>query len=520
MKSINSQDVSFYTPLINDYLKGELKNKNIVSWDYSESQIFENVKKRSFSPDQRDKLVSTLKQQYGSVELTTEEKTSLQLLEAENTFTITTGHQLSLIGGPQFFYTKILDVINLCKHLSGHEEYNFVPVFWMATEDHDYEEISSVNLFGKKISCPGENKGPVGRIDSAYFNSFLEEINSVLGDGEAFRKVKSMINEAFKNGTTLAEITRIFVRGLFADQGLLIIDGDDVLLKQQMKSIFLKELMEKSTFEKVGQQVDHLNGYKIQVSPREINLFYIEKDLRERIVENESGFQTVDGSYKWTNTELEELVENSPEKISPNVLLRPLYQEVVLPNVAYMGGAGEISYWLELESMFKEFEIDFPLPIVRTSYFIAPKKTMDWLDSIDVKFKDLFGNTDQLQNEVAKRISTVEINFSSEINQLKLMYEGLLSKAKSIDSNLNKVVLGEEKRALGALQNVEKRFVNAEKKKHEQTLNKLKSSINKLFPNGSPMERVDSFIPLLAKESFQFQSTLNPFEGDIVLLTI
>lgn len=518
MKSINSKDVQFYSPLINDYINGELKKKNIISWEYSEEQLINNTKNRRFSKEDRSVLVSAIQSQYQDLDLTESELNSIDLLGKNTTFTITTGHQLSLIGGPQFFYTKILDVINLAKKLSIKHEVNFVPVFWMATEDHDYEEISSVNLFGKKINCPGENKGPVGRISSSYFNDFLKEVNSVLGDGEIYAQIKSLINSSFNTSKTLAQATRIFVRGLFADKGLVIVDGDDTQLKNRARNIFESELCNKVAFHSVSAQIEKLQGYKIQVNPREINLFYMEDSIRQRILKNDFGYSTVDNNYNWTNSEMKELISASPDKISPNVLIRPLYQEVVLPNVAYMGGAGEIAYWLELEGMFKAFNVDFPIPIVRTSYFSASNKSICWLKELGVEFSDLFGNNDLLRNNVALKISDVEINFQEEENGLNELYAKLLEKALKIDSNLEKVILGEKKRAISALNNVEKRFVNAEKKKHEQTLNKLDNSIQKLFPNGSPMERVDSFIPLLANPNFEFIPVMDVFKGEICLI--
>lgn len=519
MKTINSQEVPFYPSLINDYISGELKRKSIINWDYSESQILENAKNRNFSSSERSILVKALRSQYESVGLSDEEESSLKLLELDTTLTITTGHQLNLLGGSQFFYTKILDVIRLAEKLTSNSTFNFVPVFWMATEDHDYEEISSVNLFGKKISCEGANEGPVGRIPSEYFNEFLEEVETVLGDNDKFAEIKKLISDSFTNSSTLAEITRNFVKALFGSKGLLIIDGDDVLLKKMVSDSFINEANNNTSFHSVNSQIEKMSGYKIQVSPREVNLFYIEDKVRDRIINSEDGFTTVNGLRSWTKSEFEFFIKDSPEYISPNVLLRPLYQEKVLPNVAYMGGAGEISYWLELAPMFKAFNVQFPLPIVRTSYFVMPEKQQNWLSNQGIEFADLFGNTDQLINNLIKKIGSEEISLETEKAELSLFYKSLLSKGKTISPDLEKVILGEEKRALSSLLNVEKRFSNAEKKKHEQTITKLKNIISKAFPGGSPMERVDSFIPSIVNEDFTFPTADDLFKGEIIVVS-
>ena len=222
---------------------------------------------------------------------------------------------------------------------------------------------------------------------------------------------------------------------------------------------------------------------------------------------------------KWTPKSFKDFAENSASSLSPNVLLRPLYQELLLPNVAYIGGAGEISYWLELEPMFKDFGVQYPLPIVRTSYFVVPLKMMNWLESNKIDFIDLFGNKDILLNNLIKLIGSGDISLEKEKQELKNYYNKLIKKAKLISLDLEKVILGEEKRANSALMNVEKRFINAEKKNHEQTICKLNNIISKVFPKGVPMEREHSFIPLITREGFKFPKPNDLFKGEIIIVS-
>lgn len=507
MKLIDFDKVDFYPALIKDYLSGALKGKGIIDWDYSQEQLELN-KLNPFSSATRKIVASVLKEQYSAFDLTAKEIEHLQLIEEDNTYTITTGHQLVLLGGPLFFYTKIIDVIKLAKDLSKTDS-RVLPVFWMASEDHDYEEISKVNLFGKTISCPGENKGPVGRMSRSYFNEFLAEVNEVIGEGEQFQDIKSIINKAFKEGENLSQVTRRFVRELFKDEGLLIIDGDDPKLKGLFQEVMSKELSEGLAFNSSKNIIESLSkDYKIQVNPREINLFYIEDDCRLRIIKTNDGFSTPNNEFSWSNHEMELMVKNHPERLSPNVILRPVYQEVLLPNLAYVGGAGEIAYWLELKPVFDAFNVPFPNPLVRKANFIIPEKLLNWLADNQIEVTDLFGDIDLLVNDFTKSISDSTIDLVVEENQLKEFYKALLAKGKSINSQLEKVVLGEEKRALGALKNVEKRFLNADKQKYEQQINKLKNIYNKFFPGGAPMERVDSYIPEIASNKALFIKAL------------
>jgi len=505
MKSYNFDELVFFSKLIRDYLSGDLKSLGIVDWNYSLEQINSN-KKRKYASSTREIVSEVINKQYEGLLLTEAEQENLRLFAQDNCHSITTGHQLVLLGGPLFFYTKIKDVIRLCKEISTSES-PVVPFFWMASEDHDFEEISKVNLFGKELRCEGENKGPVGRISKNHFSLFLEEVNLIIGDGEKFQEVKSIINHAFNNGGNLSQITRLFVRELFKDEGILILDADDKNLKALFTEYASKELKNSTSYKATQVQIEKLKDYKIQVNPREINLFYIENEIRKRIVKTTNGYSLSDNSISWNEEEIMGLVKSNPEKISPNVILRPLYQEVLLPNLAYVGGAGEIAYWLELSEVFKEFNVDFPIPIVRNSYFVLQPKLKEWLDTNNLELSSFFGELDILINNYTTEIAGGELSFEDEKAALEKVYKQLLEKGKLINPQLEKVVLGEQTRAMSALENVYRRFLNAEKQNQEQSINKLKSIHSKLFPNGVPMERVGSFLPYIANQ----KETLNEF---------
>ena len=521
MKLIDSNTVNFYPEIITDYLSGELKSKNIIDWDYSLEQLSIN-KNQEYSSKIRTVVHQSFLKQYAGFELTEKEAANIDLFSKEATSTVTTGHQLMLLGGSMFFYTKIIDVIKLAKQLSTVEN-PVLPIFWLASEDHDYQEISSINLFGKKISCPGENKGPVGRIPKAHFVSFLQDINNILGEGEDFFRIKEIINKAFSLGENLSQITRLFVRELFKEEGLLILDADAKELKGLFTEILQKELFQKLTIKSSEKHISLLKSkYKIQVNPRDINLFFIENKLRKRIIKTNEGFTTPDKFLSWTNQEMQDLINCSPEKISPNVLLRPLYQELLLPNLAYVGGASEIAYWLELKPVFNAFKVNFPLPLVRNPYFVMSEKNAEWLDKNKISFQTLFKNIDNQVNELTKSLSSDLLSFQEDFEFLKEFFLRLKLKGVKINSQLEKVVIGEEKRANSALKNLEKRFVNAEKKNFEQELMKLKNIVNKLFPSGRPMERVDSFINFISKDytsfSHQLEGAPSLFEQKIIFI--
>ena len=523
MNLINSNSVGFYPKIIEDYLSGELKSKNIIDWEYTQDQLLSKSRKL-YSFKNRSIVHKALLNQYASFNLTEKESLNISLFSKKSTYTITTGHQLMLLGGPMFFYTKIMDVIKLAKEVSTTQN-PVLPVFWMASEDHDYKEISAINLFGKKINCYGSHKGPVGRISKEHFEDFLEEVNQVLGEGDEFYQIKGLINKAFFSGKNLSQITRIFVRELFKEDGLLILDGDCKELKLLFSEIAHKELFQEITFNSSKQYLNLLKSqYKLQVKPRELNLFYIDDGIRKRLIKTDKGFATSDQSIFWTPSEIKKMIADSPEKISPNVLLRPIYQEVLLPNIAYVGGAREIAYWLEIKPVFDAFKLDFPLPLVRNSYFVVSKKNKNWLDNHNISLERLFNSLDLQINQLIKELSSNLLSFDEDFKTLESFYSSLKLKGEKINAQLEKVVNGEEKRAYSALKNLEKRFLNAEKRKHEQEILKLKQIVTKLFPKGKAMERVNSFIPYISQDSLGFKEKImaapSLFEQKIAFLEI
>lgn len=490
---IKGEDINFYSSLISDYINGELKFE--TDWSYSSADLKNRLGKRPFKEDVRKTVAERINKQYTGLTLTNSEQASLKLFEQPNTHTITTGHQLMLLGGPLFFYTKIANVIALCKSLST-PEIPVVPIFWMASEDHDFEEISSVNLFGKTISCEGNNSGPVGRLKPDDFETFVREINELFAGKDDLAELKDSILECFSKGRDLAHITRLFVRSFFKDEGLLIVDGDDKVLKQLFVPVMEEELNFQSSFKSLSKTNESFknNNYKIQVEPRTINLFFITNTCRERILLENGGYKTVDGENQWTKEELLKKLKDSPESFSPNVILRPVYQETILPNIAYVGGAGEIAYWLQLRDVFRTFKTYYPLPIIRKSYVLIASKQLNWLQNQDLSLIDLFGDFDILLNRYTQNLTTNEISLGEEIKQIKSIYQSILKKGLEISPQLEKVVLGDEKRAISSIQNVEKRFLNAEKQNLNVAISKLKNIRSKILPHNTPMERHDGFL--------------------------
>jgi len=380
---ISFQNSGYFSSLINDYLD----QKPNVQPLYHRFPTLENFgpqideKKANFDDSKRAILVAVLEAQYAKIKASTATLNNIKLLNHSNTYTITTGHQLNLFSGPLYFLYKIISTINLTKELQQkYPEQNFVPVYWMATEDHDFEEINYFTFKGKKFCWNRESTGPVGRLSTEGLEEFLAVFALELGNSTNAETLKKLFQEAYLKHANLADATRYLANALFGHYGLVILDADDANLKRQ--------------------------------NPREINLFFIEDNLRERIIFEDGGYKINNTKRHFSEQELLAELELHPEKFSPNVVMRPLYQEVILPNLAYIGGGGEIAYWLELKSFFETVKVTFPMLIVRNSVVLATEKQLKKADALALTWSDLFQKQNFLINNKTKQLSEFAIDLS------------------------------------------------------------------------------------------------------------
>ena len=315
-----------FSQIFLDYIASEAKLAHTHSFEPSIQGFEKALSYRKLSADHRNTLVSVLNDQYAALTISEEVDKNIKSLKDQNTFTVTTGHQLNIFTGPLFFIYKIVSTINICRELTDKfPEYNFVPVYWMASEDHDFDEINHTYVDGEKFIWETEQSGAVGRFTT---EELVVLADTIPGKIEIFKK-------AYADSANLADAARHYVNELFGDSGLVVVDADHPELKAEFKSIVKAELLNQSAFVKVTERSEFLikKGYKPQLNPREINLFYLDDGLRARIEKEGELYKIVDTDLSFTQTEILSLLDEHPEKFSPNVILRPVYLEIILPNL-------------------------------------------------------------------------------------------------------------------------------------------------------------------------------------------
>jgi len=493
---ISYQKSGYFSKLMNDYLDEKTNLKALYNRfpkleNFSE-QIHE--KQNNFTFENRKILVDSLNNQYQKLETSERTSNNIKLLNEENTFTITTGHQLNLFTGPLYFLYKIISTINLCEQLkTAYPNQNFVPIYWMATEDHDFEEINHFWFKGNKITWLKDSFGPVGRLSTEGLAKVFEQFSSELGSGENADFLKNLFRKGYLEHSSLADATRYIANEIFKKKGLVILDGDDKNLKQLFIPFAKEELVNQTSSEEVLKTNELLSEYKIQVNPREINLFYIEDNLRERIVFENNKYTVLNTNYSFSESEILAELENHPEKFSPNVILRPLYQEVILPNLCYIGGGGELAYWLELKSNFEANNVTFPMLLLRNSVLLATEKQFEKAYKLELNWADLFSKQQDLITNKTKAISNFEIDFTAQKEHLKKQFENLYEIALKTDKSFIGAVKAQEVKQIKGLENLEKRLLKAEKRVLAEKLERITSLQNELFPKQSLQERKANF---------------------------
>jgi bacillithiol biosynthesis cysteine-adding enzyme BshC len=491
------KSTGFFSKTMIDYLEKSEKTKpfynNFPSLEGFKNQI--ESKGETFSKETRKTLVDVLKKQYSSVKTSEATQKNIDSLLLDNTFTVTTGHQLNLFTGPMYFLYKILSTINLCEELSAnYPNENFVPIYWMATEDHDFDEINYFNFKGKKVQWNSEQTGGVGRFSTEGLEEVLEVFSNHLGTSKNAKKLINLFKEGYIAHNNLAEATRYIANELFGEYGLVILDADDSALKQQLVPYIERELQEQVSYKKVTKTIDALGKeYKIQVNPREINLFYLTDEIRERIVFEDDIYKVNNTSISWSFSELQKEVHDFPEHFSPNVIIRPLYQEVVLPNLCYIGGGGELAYWLQLKSYFDEVNVPFPILLLRNSVQIVSEKQVKKLEGLNISLEEIFEKQNTLLKSKVLETSEVQVDFAAKKEFLQQQFVDLRELAKKTDVSFVGAVNAQEKKQLKGLDNLENRWLRAEKRRNKELVDRIVLLQNEILPNQSLEERQRNF---------------------------
>ena len=470
----------------------------------------------------RTTLVSILHKQYDAIGVS---NAHIDELLKPDHFTVTTAHQPSLLTGPLYYIYKICSTIHLARLLNQtYSEVTVQPVFIIGGEDHDFEEINHAHFFGKTFTWESDETGAVGRMSTAGLKSVMNSVLEVLGSSPFSSEMAALIDACFTDDVLYGQAMQAFIVQLFKDTELVVLQMDEPELKAQFMPIVRDELLEQSSSSLVAKSQDEIEqmGYKPQAYLRKINLFYLQNQMRNRIELDNGRYTVVDTDLSFSQEEILAQTKDHPERFSPNVNMRPLYQETVLPNLAYIGGGGELAYWLERKRQFEFYKIPFPVLIRRNSVLYISGGMSKQRIKLDIPIGQLFDNPDHEISEWVRAHAEHELDISSEMKEVESALDKIVQKAKAIDPSFAHKVEAFKVKTLKETDHIGKRLVREEKSHYEGTVAKIRKFYGKLFPGGGLQERHDNFIPNflnLGPEFFEVLiEELNPLEPGFIIM--
>lgn len=466
------------------------------------SGIQEAIEARKQFPTNREVLVNELKKQYTVVDSSGPVQKNIEALLSPDTFTITTAHQNNVFTGPLYFIYKILHTIKLADFLNQSlSQYKFVPVYYIGSEDADLDELNHINLNGEKLVWNTKQTGAVGRmkVDKDFLKliDVIEGQLAVLPNGA---EAIGLVKECYRLGEDIQTATFKIVNALFAEKGLIVLLPDNSILKQQMSTVFEDDLLNQTAsgiVEKTSAKLGEL--YKVQAHPRDINLFYLKGDIRERIEVKGEKYEVLNSKISFTRKELLGELKDHPERFSPNVILRGLYQETILPNIVFIGGGGELAYWFELKDLFEHYNVPYPVQVLRNSFLIIEKKMQDKINKLGFTAADIFLPEQELIDKLVTRETDKKLQLNGTLSATEQLYESIRQQAMSIDTTLEKHVNALKTATLHRLRELEKKMLRAEKRKFTDQQGQIQTIKSKLFPEDGLQERYDNMLHYYAK---------------------
>jgi bacillithiol biosynthesis cysteine-adding enzyme BshC len=537
---INFADLPDQHELFIDYLYNFDKVKNYYKYNFRDKEEFIKIfKKRSeLSVERRTILSEIVERQYAAMNISDKTSKNISLLKQKNTLAVVTGQQLGILGGPLYTFYKIITAIKLCNNLNErYDDYTFVPVFWLEGDDHDFEEVKSINVLDennnvKKISYEDEipedeNKGSIGFLKlNNDINRFFDELEKELRETEFRNELISKLRSFYSEGRTFKDAFKDLLFWIFDSFGLIIFDPQDTEIKNILKPLFKKEI---SDFRAHSEKLVHISAcleeeYHAQVKIRPINLFYHTDEGRYLIEPVENEFRLKRKRKKFTYDELMALIESEPERFSPNVILRPVVQDYLLPTAFYIGGPSEVSYFAQVMPLYNIYQVEPPIIYPRSSATILEKNIASVLEKYNLKLPEVFIDHGRLKDKVIESISPNSLDdiFSHISNEIELTFDKLKERLFEFDKTVADASTKYRQKTIHYLDELKGKAVDAQRKKHEITLRQIDKLSSAVYPKSNFQEREFNFVYFVYRygigliDKIYEELSINKFEHQII----
>jgi bacillithiol biosynthesis cysteine-adding enzyme BshC len=485
-------------------------------------------RKKSSYTTSREMITGVISSQYRDLGLLSDERRKfVEQLQDENTFTVITAHQPSLLTGPLYFIHKIISAIVTAEEVNNsYTEGAILPLFIIGGEDHDFDEMNHLYFKSDRLEWQDKSAGnAVGRISTRNIVPIIEKLAKHLKKSFYGEEITQLMQESFNGNRTVGQAMQYFLLQLFKDEQLLIVQMDDRELKRAFIPHIKKEVLEQPSRAWVEQSQKELQklGYGEQALARDINFFYLHEGQRRRITYENNMYYVLDSEIEMSAKEMSSCIEKHPERFSPNVVMRPVYQEFIFPNLIYVGGGGELAYWMERKRQFSEFSLPLPLLVRRHSATLITNAQWGALKKFGLPVKQWFSHLHDLEKGWLENDFSGELDFTNAYQQMHDAFDGLQQKMSQVDPTLEYSTEAARVDALKTLDRLKKKMRQALKEKHKIKHQRLLRILNEIAPEGSLQERRTNFLEYYERrgpELFQdLKSAFKPFKSEMLVIT-
>ncbi len=494
--NIPFSSTKLFSKLINDYAEGRGNAQDFVQYAPNVEGYQAAIKGRKLNPVNRVLLVEVLTDQYANLRQEAAVKENITLLKYDNTFVVTTAHQPNLFSGPLYFFYKIIHAIQLAASLKEQfPQDNFVPVYYMGSEDADLDEVGAFNIEAVKYIWSTKQTGAIGRmkVDDALLK-LIQQLEGYWSSMPKGQEALAILKEAYQKGKTINEATLHFVHAFFGSKGLIVLQPDDAKLKAAFIPVMEKELLTQFSHQAIQPTIANLaQNYHVQTEGRSLNLFYLKDQTRARIEKQGDQYIVVDTEIRFTQAEIILELQQYPERFSPNVILRGVYQETILPGVVFVGGGGELAYWMELKNVFQEAGVHYPLLQLRNSFLLMNQRQAVQWKEMQFENEDLFKPLLDLEIAYVKKHTKEALHLSEHLDDLTNLYASIKKEVVKVDSTLGAHAENLAHQAKAKLVELEKKMVRAERRKQTVAIQRIHRIKKELFPQDNLQERVENF---------------------------
>jgi len=494
------------SPLYYDFLTSPERVREFYPVDYRDgAAAAKSAAARAYPAERRAAIASVMKRQASELGAASVFAAAIAKFEKKDTLAVVAGQQPGLFGGPLYTVYKALTCVHLARRVEEASGRPTVPIFWVASDDHDFDEVRKAWVTDGSGSDPllleYEAGGPHASFSRIRIGSAIEpvlaKLEEALGEAPEAGEIMARLTDAYAPGRAWAEAFARFMAGVVGPLGMIVFDPADAEAKRIALPVFEREVELGGRSAAVARDRGEAlvrRGYHAQIARagNELNLFWHGGSEREAVRVDEGGAFRAAGGQKWTRQELLDAIRAKPEDASPGVLLRPIVEDHLLPTAAYVGGPSEVAYWAQVYALYPLFDMAPPAIAPRAGATLLEPKVARTLNKFHLSWECLSGDVEVVIREALRAILPERFRdvFEEERAKWSDGFRKIEEQVLAFDPSLKPAVITAHGRVEREIETLEKKLLHVWKRRQEESVQQIRRARAHLFPHGELQERV------------------------------